>query len=353
METASTSLSAGQPNSGNVKPDGTPAAIHLNRRIFIGPMPEKLVSQTEAYAHKHRHRGVFLGRSQTDEDDSTERHTNVSQIIKDHAYRRFMSEGGRAEDWDEDEERGRSEELLRRWRESEWGTIWHGRHRQRHGEPQDSTPSRWVGGSFEVGNLLGVNVMGDPSMVFVPSQEEEPILDASKHPENQQPRSSVGLASTKDILVTAPPQPQFSPTSPKMAADQHSPSSTTSRTGLLQSQKSAMKKPSLLNLGRPRALEPSPSQGTSSSKSGSKGKKKVHYNERVGEHLIPGPVSPTEVLGRTSTTVEPTTSAAASNQSSPGLPPQEIAWGDVVLRGKSRLMLYWLSLLTSCKIGCL
>lgn len=296
-------------------------------------MPEKLVSQAEVHAHKHHHRGIFLGRARTQEVDS-ESSTNVSQLIKDHAFHHFVSEGGREEDWDEAEERGRSEVLVQRWRESEWGTIWHRRHRQRHGEAGDQAPNRWVGGSFEVGHLLGVNVLDEPAMVNIPSQEEEPILSAPRpSSSSRQTGTSDAHASTKDTSVTAPSQPALFPASPETTGDA-SPSPTASDTGLLESQKVATNTTAPLNLGQPHGLEASTSQATSNSKSRDKKKKQVHYNEEIQEFATPGPASPTEVLGRTSATVEATTSAAASVQSSPGFPPQDLAWGDVVLRDR-------------------
>jgi hypothetical protein len=72
-----------------------------------------------------------------------------------------------------------------------------------------------------------------------------------------------------------------------------------------------------------------------------KGKKQVHYTEAVEELPGPGPVSPTEVLGRTPTTAEATTSAAASKQSSPGIPESDFVRTDVVLRGMLRSIFYY------------
>ncbi|KAJ3568113.1 hypothetical protein NP233_g5925 [Leucocoprinus birnbaumii] len=308
-------------------PDETPPAIHLHRRIFIGPMPEKLVSQTEAHGHKHHHRGIFLGRASTHRDDS-DSSTNVSQLIKDHAFHHFMCEGGREEDWDEAEERGRSEALLQRWRESEWGALWHRRHRQRHGELRDQAPSRWVGGSFEVGHLLGVNVLDEPTMVEIPSQEEEPILSA---PTPSSPTYQTGKSdaptSVQDTFVTASSHFDAFPGSPE-ANGHTTPSPAASDTALLRSQKVA-------NLSQAPRLKASTSQATSSSKVRDRGKKQVHYQEEVEEITAPGPASPTEVLNRTSATVEATTSAAASVQSSPAS--QDFTWGDVFLRDRMLL----------------
>jgi hypothetical protein len=48
--------------------------------------------------------------------------------------------------------------MLRRWRETEWGAIW-GRRRQSN-EPKQG---KWIGGSFEVGDILGVNILEEPA----------------------------------------------------------------------------------------------------------------------------------------------------------------------------------------------
>lgn len=312
--------------------DGSPPAFHLHRRIFIGPLPEKVVSQTEAHGHKHHHKGIFLGRASTQENDTDSR-TNVSQIIKDHAFHFFMCEGGRQEDWDDEQERSRTEELLERWRETEWGAVWHRRHkRHQRGELRDSAASRWVGGSFEVGHLLGVSVLDEPALAFAPTQEEDPLLDASTLSaggQNGRGNTSAGVDYTSSVTPT---DRQPSLTSPELTGDADA-SPVTSNTGLLEPTSASMRSTSTLNLGRPHDLEAVSSQASSSSRPNGKVKKQVRYAGEPGESAAPGPVSPTEVLGRTSETVDVTTSAAASARSSPGIPAQDFVWGDVILRG--------------------
>ncbi|KAF9454744.1 hypothetical protein P691DRAFT_716543 [Macrolepiota fuliginosa MF-IS2] len=318
-------------------PDGTPAAIHLRQRVFIGPMPERVVSQTEAHAHQHHHKGIFLGRMSTQEANS-DSCTDVSQIIKDHAFHFFMREGGRVEDWDDEQERGRTEELLKRWRESEWGALWHRRHRQRHGEIRDAAPtSRWVGGSFEVGHLLGVNVLDELACVDTPPQEQEGelLLDVSTIMTDDQARMHAP-ARKGDTVTTPPLRSQPLPASPATTTDVIA-SPSASDTGLLESPKNTgvQKNASTLSLAaRLNPLEFSSSRGSSSKKSKGKEKRQVRYAAETEELEAPGPVSPTEVLGRTPATVEATTSTAASVHSSPGIPAQDLTWGDVVLRDR-------------------
>lgn len=50
------------------------------------------------------------------------------------------------------------EEMLRRWRETEWGAIRSRRRKRDPKEPRQQT-RQWIGSSFEVGNILGVNIL--------------------------------------------------------------------------------------------------------------------------------------------------------------------------------------------------
>lgn len=273
-------------------------------------MPEKLISQTEVHAHRHHHRGIFLGRVRTQESESN----NVSQIIRDYAFHHFMSEGGRMEDWGEAEERGRAEALLQKWKETEWGAIWHRRHRPCNEEPQDICASPWIGATFEVGRLLGVSV-------------DEPVVA-----EQQSLPTEISHVPTSDQcdpfleLPTAPRDTSLTPTA--------------SGPNFLQPHKDGSNTTSRLQSGQPSTLQVTHSQATSSSKLEGKGKKQVHYHEELQNFAASGPASPTEVLGRTSATVEATTSAAASVQSSFNNPLRGLAWGDIVLRGTQCLTAY-------------
>ena len=272
-------------------------------------MPEKLVSQTDA--HRHHHKGIFLGRVQTRESESN----SVSQIIKDHAFHHFMSEGGREEDWGEAEERGRVEALLQRWKETEWGAIWHKRHRRCSQEPQDICASPWIGATFEVGRLLGAGVDGP----IVAEQQSPSILptEISHVPTDNRLNQYELPAAPRDTSLTP----------------------TTSDTNLLQSHRDGSNTAPTSQSGQPFTLQATHSRATSNRRLKDKGKKQVHYREEVQEFIPSRPASPTEVLGRTSAAVE-TTSAVASVQSSPSIPLRGLAWGDVVLRGMQCPMAY-------------
>ncbi len=324
---AASSLHTPDVTSSLQTPDEISAAIHLHRRIFIGPLPERVVSQTEAHAHKHHHKNIFLGRTRGNNSDSQ---TDVSQIIKDHALHFFVREGGRAEDWDSERERGRTEELLQRWRDSEWGAIWHRRHQQRHGELSEATTSRWIGGSFEVGHLLGVNILDEPAAVKPTSQGEELPLDIPGNLIDADTGRRDAFSSSRHSSSTVPSQFQPEPLSASPETTGGISASPSSDSGLLASPTTVKQSSSAMNARRPGILEASSSQATSGSKPKGKGEKHVRYPEELE---VPGPAPPTEVLGRTSFTLDATTSAAATLQSSPSFPSQDPTWGEVILRG--------------------
>lgn len=69
---------------------------HAHKRVFIGPMPEKVVAQADTAKGKKR-RKLRIG--STDDDDE-----NISHIIKEHAFAFFIQQGGNEEDWEETRE---------------------------------------------------------------------------------------------------------------------------------------------------------------------------------------------------------------------------------------------------------
>ncbi|KAH0586318.1 hypothetical protein H2248_007565 [Termitomyces sp. 'cryptogamus'] len=130
-------------------PPPVPRHHDNHRRIFVGPMPEKVISHTEK---QQTEQGVSQPTSQGDE-----RRDEISEIIKRNAFSFFIRQGGRPEDWGEDEEHNVVEEMFRRWRDSEWAHIW----RRRREKEAVTQPSHWVGNSFEIGQFLGVNILKD------------------------------------------------------------------------------------------------------------------------------------------------------------------------------------------------
>ena len=176
---------------------------HKRRRFFIGPMPEKVIPRKKV-AGKY---GLFHSRSanRTDGDDD-----DMSHIVKKHAFDFFIHGGGNAEDWGEDEERNTTEEMLKRWRSSEWGKILWNR------KKESRQVSHWVGGSFEIGNFLGMNI--------IHNEATESIRDGISSRSSRRAKSSTGTdqinhdtlslvaaAAAAETFVKAPSQLAHTP----------------------------------------------------------------------------------------------------------------------------------------------
>lgn len=168
-----------QPKSHVKRPEGQGHGRHSGRRVFVGPMPEKVVSQLERRVKERELGQPAITLSQLEvtgfEDDDDE----VAEIVRGHARQflhnhkdRLRRSESHEDDWDEDTEHHLTEEMIQRWKDSEWGKTWHNRHRQRP-KSDSAAPSmgvqasqaQWVGGSFEIGTFLGVNVLHGPSAI--------------------------------------------------------------------------------------------------------------------------------------------------------------------------------------------
>ncbi|KAI5829238.1 hypothetical protein K523DRAFT_41834 [Schizophyllum commune Tattone D] len=169
--------SASQNTSSTPRGNGT----HAHLRYFIGPLPDKIVSETETRLERSRFR-TFLRLPGSSEDDGSA--DAVSELVRDQAFNIYIREGGREENWGEDREDTVVDDLMRRWRDSEWARALS----RRKGQAQ---AQRWVGTSFEVGNFLGSNVLA----------------------ERMYSRSTRSLVSTPGRpSVSSPPQEPASPT---------------------------------------------------------------------------------------------------------------------------------------------
>lgn len=295
---------------------------HPTRRIFVGPMPEKVISQIENEVKKKENTGVITLNQL--EDEAPDRREDIMNVVKNHAKRfvehyHYRSDGRRGgdgdgesktgsrtkrkrsvedaeshvssfetENWDEDyDEQNLAEELIRKWRESEWGQAWKNRGKKNH----KSTTSHWIGGSFEIGTLLGVNLLNPPAPN--PSAVSLRALTAN-------------ASASKSVQDLGPPSP-ITPSGQ---------SNVDSKTGLLAVP------------GRSSHSE-SPATGSKD-----KGKQRVHYalpSPEIPETLAPLPLPPLEVLSRTESALDPTSSQAA--MLSPAMPSPGLQWGDIVMRG--------------------
>ncbi|KAJ7645455.1 Pleckstrin homology domain-containing protein [Mycena polygramma] len=284
-----------------------------NKRRFIGPLPEKVVTLPESAPNKDKRRRFRLG-STDDGDDG-----HISQVIKDHAFAFFIQEGGNEEDWEETQEQSVREEMLRRWRETEWGKIIG---RQKHGkEPKQA--KRWIGGSFEVGDILGVNILQDPA------------------PESIRERTVSNRSAQ-----SSPRRPGASPQHPPVSSyggrtSSHSPTEGATSFFAPGAGASILRPPVSAEEGRRvqsdfvarPALEISVPAVKSDSHVPVIGKQRaVHYAQspirEESEEASPAP--PSEVLERTSSEI-PATSAEA--MSTPD-PQRRVPWGEAVMRDR-------------------
>lgn len=300
-------------------------------------MPERVISVNEAQVRKHRRLFNIHGISEDDASDAS-----VARVIKDHAFNFFIKQGGKEEDWGENEEQSVTEEMLRRWRASEWGTLWSHR-RQKGTRPT----SRWVGGSFEIGNIMGLNILqGTTDMT----------RDRSSMSTSRRDDASVAHP-TEDRLdaetyVTAPstgPQPSTSMQTERLednsffpnpvlpeSGDSAADSSPSSSTAKLLRPPLAVNKPQTDVIQRPAATTPAfpaHSDGHLAVLDMNR-TRQVHYADDV-DVRTPGPAPPAEVLERTGSDVLESSAGATAPSPQP-----ELLWGDVVLRGIKKLRLY-------------
>lgn len=324
------SISVSAPNANDAPDDSE----HAHHRVFIGPMPEKVVSKTEAHASKHRKRRLFRS-SSVDEDD------DISQVIKQNAFTFFLRTGGRAEDWGENEEQSTREEMLQRWKDSEWGTIW--AHRRKKETRQ--TTSRWVGGSFEIGRFLGVNILQEAESMR--DRASSSVRGASFTGSRASFRTGTAASTARETFITAPSHlsPSISRQMNEYSQPRYSDSTYDSGT---PSSSTALLRPPLPGTDRlngvkaqteiiPRPIMKAPSLDATSDtriQLQAKGKGKfVHYAD-IPEQDVPGPAPPSEVLERSGVDVEDTSAGASTSPDLGTLSPKlDLEWGDVVMRG--------------------
>ena len=350
--------------------DGVPVNdehVH-RRRVFVGPMPEKVVSHTEAQALKRKKRGLFRITTAQEEDDM--------EIIKQNAFKFFVHTGGRPEEWGEDQERNIRQEMLQRWRNSEWGTVWGSRRKK---EPHDRSMSYWVGGSFEIGHFLGVDVLqesGNSNTGNRPTNNLSTQIPSTSNMQshtNGEPRPST---TTQGAFVSARSHlPSLS--SPEGdCSTELGPSSIARKT--IVSASSDFLPPSLLDIDKgtpyisrtpsagssvqdtsstsllgpslgqaqtdvPRSIIKMPTFPASASANGriqgnSKGKgRPVRYadipEQETSDSASPSsPALPAEVMGRHGEAIEGT-SAEATSSGILSPKPASLDWGDIVMRG--------------------
>jgi hypothetical protein len=303
--------------------------MHKYHRFFIGPMPDKVLSSTEAQLRKNAKLGLYQPSTL---DGSSSDDVTLSQMIKDQSYHFFIREGGNAEDWGEREECITVDEMLKRWKESEWGQI------LQHRKKENNPTSHWIGSSFEVGDFLGVNTISNSASGRTrdrkSSQDSGNAVSASTVEQDAQalPQLFPAKSSPATLSTFSAQQDADSscngnvvPASPDIpGADSISPNSATSSTALLS------KAPPIAN-GGPSSLRPFASvpemrhRSSLLSRQKSKGKQKmVHYNDPPVINARPSTFTEANTIV-TERGPEENPVAAATER--------ELQWGDVVMRG--------------------
>jgi len=311
---------------------GPKSEEHRHRRRFIGPMPESVLTSEAAPNRQNQKRRWFVSgsrvsvASQGDED-----HCVVRDFIKTHAYEFFKGHGGKDEDWGEEEEKSVREEMLQRWKQSEWGKSRNAK--------ESGTKNRWVGTSFDIGTFLGVYILDKGPLTT------SPISSPPASPTKSAPTTSIQTgkrSSAVETFVTAPSQllprsptrrnglvsgtlPELqNPPSRLAPADPPDEQPATGAVHSLQSSSRIMDRlqaPDLVSIAQSNGTAdrpPTPSQPN--------GKKKVHYDDNVVEDE---PTSPASVLARSGQEVAGT-SAGAVEVACADVNPEE---GGVIMRG--------------------
>ena len=316
---------------------------HKHRRRFIGPMPESVLTSDSVPANRQIRktgRGWFSLSSKAPavaQEEEAECHL-LRDVIKAHAYEFFKGHGGKDEDWGEEEETSVREEMLRRWKQSEWGKL-RGR---RSKDPIGGTgvpKNGWVGTSFDVGNFLGVNVLDKPTVTTSPVSS--PPSSPTRATTRPTPSVAIGGGpSGVETFVTALERPlssRLNGVASGTLSDLQNPSSYFSVPTPAEEQPGTCVEDSQLQgasqvmdrLQVPDVVSVSRSTGTSDhsiipSRSKGKGKKKqVRYEDD-------GPTSPSDVLARSGQEVAGT-SAGAAEAACVDTTPQE---GGVIMRGQ-------------------
>ncbi|RDB17902.1 Meiotically up-regulated gene 56 protein [Hypsizygus marmoreus] len=318
-----------------------PEHAYAHRRMFVGPVPEKVISQTEAQRQKQQ---KFFRAIAEDERD------NIPQIFKQSAFSFFIREGGKPEDWGETEEQNVVEEMYRRWKHNEWAHIWTRRKEEK--APVNRQTSRWVGGSFEIGQFLGVNILVPEreSIRRGPSTISAPKLSPSGSQAAGQP-----FSMGHETFVTAPPQPEppvpsTSQSKADLDAHENGGSDSVGRS-LHTSSSTSLLRPIVdrVRIGaRARTVSVSrPEMKVSSMSALSNGRipasqkgkgKQVRYADSAPQEPVPAP--PSEVLERTGVAMDDTSAGASEALVESTSAGPAIDWGDVVLRDRMLVRSY-------------
>ena len=244
----------------------------------------------------------------------------LRDVIKAHAYEFFKGHGGKDADWGEQEERSIREEMLRRWRQSEWGKF--------RSAKDNGTKNRWAGASFDIGTFLGVNILEKAPLITSPV----PTPPASPTESTHATSINTGKqSSAMETFVTAPsklPSRRDGLSSENLLDVQHPPSTPSDERPGSAPETSLQGSSQVMDrLQAPDLTSASRSNGTadrSATPSKRKGKRKqVRYDDE--------PTTPSDVLARSGQAVAET-SAGAVDAACASIAPDE---GGIFMRGQN------------------
>ncbi|KAF8516818.1 Pleckstrin homology domain-containing protein [Hysterangium stoloniferum] len=310
-------------------------------RYFIGPMPTLAAKRTieEAKAsdvRQHWWLGVKRDAEEADDDDNL---LDESDVLERDAFRYFIHEGGREEDWGSQDRLRRSvkREILHKWRQSGWSSLKHGKNGQKE-------PRKWVGQSFKIGeDFLGVPIKtGIPVTPSQRSYHKSPSeLPVSQHqpPEGDSGAPSIPITSQRYLATLEVPSEARSVTSVSSSGpDNRNSGSHGSEVALIPSSE-----PPAANNVFPSPLSPGRSSVTLQKVNAESAGSRRLKASATSETLLPPSVPlqqlettpPSEVLARSAADA-PGTSAAAAEVQIPGhmngRPDVPLPFGEVVRR---------------------
>jgi hypothetical protein len=179
---------------------------HTLRRLFIGPFPQRALSDAQRLVQKPvKKRRSFFTFNQSRQPPSDNHDSEpVEELINEYAYAFHLKLGGSRENWNEERENSVKDEMLRRWRDSPWGRLWRGRK-----DGSNASQGRWVlpndAGFFQVGDFLGLDTYSE----LATRSPQTTAIDAGGFPNRAGPSASSSAplggpsTTTRDTFVTA------------------------------------------------------------------------------------------------------------------------------------------------------
>ena len=302
----------------------------------------------------------------------------VRDVLDRNAHAFFLRQGGKAEDWDDGARNGVRDELMKQWQECPWMRS------LRRTTHRGTGVTHWVGTTFEVGSILGVNVLDSHAQRTVAAPSESVAPSEAPQQASQVPYASTTALSSigPHSYWTArshlsPPSPQGSSSTASLPEQRGGDLSAFSSGSPLLTMASAPSLPTehVPQQGGdvPRSILKQPA-GTSSGRPGTKrrgvslvdrdAKHKVQLRPKKsktplsgadsrglpleGEQADEGPVSPSAVLARNGDEVNGCSAGAIAE----GTPSQEVP-DDIFFRGLWGLFNVRVTPLIVSKIECL